>query len=148
MPKEHPRHSSPKRGAWAVIYCPATKKFLLGKRSNAVNNSGTWNLFGGQVDRGELPSKALKRELAEEAGWRIKSRHLRKLGKVAGLKKNKRVGDRELHYYLLKVSKEVAPRLNREHSCFAWFKCKDLPGKYNLPTAVAIELGLLKNLSK
>ncbi|TEA71385.1 NUDIX hydrolase [Pollutimonas harenae] len=148
MPKERSKHTPPKRGAWAVIYCPATGRFLLGKRSSAVNNSGTWNLFGGRVECDEEPSSALLRELAEEAGWRIKPKHLNKLGRVAGLKKSKRVGDRELYYYLLKVDKQLAPRLNREHSSYGWFKHKRLPGKYNLPTAVAIELGLLKNVSQ
>src|SRR3546814_17062134 len=88
------------------------------------------------------------RELAEEAGWRIKPKHLDKLGRVAGVKKSKRAGDRELHYYLLKVDKEVAPRLNREHSDYRWLKHKRLHGKYNLPTAVAIECGWLKNVTR
>ncbi|NYT59542.1 NUDIX hydrolase [Alcaligenaceae bacterium] len=147
MAKERSRHTLTKRGAWAVIYCASTGKFLLGKRSSAVNNSGAWNLFGGRVEHDEDPTKALVRELAEEAGWRVKSKRLNKLGRVAGSKNSQRVGDRELYYYLLKVDKEFAPRLNHEHSSYGWFKRKRLPGKYNLPTAVAIELGLLKNIS-
>ena len=63
--------SSPRRaGAWAIIHCTTTDKFLLGKRSSAVNNGGAWNFFGGRIDRGEAPCRALLRELAEEAGRR------------------------------------------------------------------------------
>jgi len=61
MQKEH---SQP--GAWAVIYCSATGKFLMGKRSSKVNNGGAWNLFGGRIDDGERPREALVRELDEE----------------------------------------------------------------------------------
>ncbi|MCC2596683.1 NUDIX hydrolase [Pusillimonas sp. MFBS29] len=146
MAKERSTPLASKRGAWAVIYCATTGKFLLGKRSSAVNNSGAWNLFGGRVESDEAPTKALVRELAEEAGWRVKPKRLSKLGRVAGSKNSQRVGDRELYYYLVKVDKEFVPRLNHEHSGYGWFKHKRLPGKYNLPTAVAIELGLLKNI--
>ena len=30
-------------GAWAVIYCATTGKFLMGKRSAKVNKAGAWN---------------------------------------------------------------------------------------------------------
>ena len=36
-------------GAWAVIYCATTGKFLMGKRSAKVNKAGAWDLFGGRV---------------------------------------------------------------------------------------------------
>jgi len=143
MAKQHTRHSPPKAGAWAVIYCAATGKFLLGKRSGAVSNSGAWNLFGGRVHRGEEPCEALMRELAEEAGLRVKPKHLSKLKRVAGARKNKSQRDRDLHYYLLKVERELVPRLNHEHSGYGWFTRDQLPERFNLPTTVAIERGLL-----
>ena len=52
-------------GAWAVIYCAATGKFLMGKRSSKVNKSGAWNLFGGRIDNGERPREALEKILSE-----------------------------------------------------------------------------------
>lgn len=69
-------------GAWAVIYCATTGKFLMGKRSAKVNKAGAWNLFGGRIDNGERPRQALVRELGEEAGLNIKPQHLAKLRKA------------------------------------------------------------------
>lgn len=138
MDKEH---NQP--GAWAVIYCAATGKFLLGKRSSRVNKSGAWNLFGGRVDHGERPREALVRELGEETGLSIKPRHLEKLHTVSRRHRSGQA-ERDMHYYVVKANREFAPRLNREHSDFRWFKAKQLPSKFNLPTWIAIKNGLLE----
>jgi 8-oxo-dGTP diphosphatase len=132
--------STPPPGAWAVIHCTTTDTYLLGKRSSAVNNGGAWNLFGGRVDRGEAPAEALMRELAEEAGLRIKPKALRRISTI----RHRAADDRELHYFLLEVERELAPRLNREHSRYGWFKRRRLPSRFNVPTHVAIKRGLLE----
>lgn len=134
-------------GAWAVIYCAATGKFLMGKRSSKVNKSGTWNLFGGRIDSGERPKEALVRELDEEAGLSVKPRHLTKLHTVTRRLRPGQVG-RDMHYYLMKTDREFSPRLNREHSDFRWFKAKQLPYKFNVPTWVAIKNGLLAKVAQ
>lgn len=144
MAKERFKPSPAKTGAWAIIQCIETGKFLLGKRSEVVNNSGLWNFFGGRVDRGEAPRKALMRELVEETGLRVKEKQLIKLGRVSSISGD--MADRDMHYYLLRVSQEIAPRLNREHSNFRWFKRGSLPEKFNRPTTAAIKRGLLKKL--
>jgi len=146
MAKERSRQSPPRAGAWAIIYCAATDKFLFGKRSAVVSNSGAWNFFGGRIDRGEGPCSALRRELAEETGLRIKSKRLSKLSWIAKPGKGKRACGRELHYYLLTVDREVVPRLNHEHSGFGWFKRNSLPARFNRPTTLAIRRGLLKTI--
>lgn len=130
-------------GVWAVIYCSATGKFLMGKRSSKVNKSGRWNLFGGRVDNGERPRDALLRELCEETGLSIKSRHLTKLHTVIQ-RVHSGQDERDMHYYVIKADREFSPRLNREHSDFRWFKAKQLPSKFNLPTWIAIKKGLLE----
>lgn len=129
-------------GAWAVIYCTATNKFLMGKRSSKANNGGTWNLFGGRVDNGEHPRQALVRELGEETGMSIKPRHLSKLHTVT--RRSRAGGDgRDMHFYVIKAEREFSPRLNREHSDFRWFKSKQLPSRFNVPTSIAVRKGLL-----
>jgi len=130
-------------GAWAVIYCAATNKFLLGKRSAKVNKSGAWNLFGGRVDSGERPRAALVRELGEEAGLNIKPRHLTKLDTVTRRLRS-RQDERDMHYFVIKADREFSPRLNREHSDFRWFKATQLPSRFNGPTSLAIKNGLLE----
>ena len=129
-------------GAWAVIYCAATGKFLMGKRSSKVNKSGAWNLFGGRIDNGERPKEALVRELDEEAGLSVKPRHLAKLHTVTRRLRSGHA-ERDMHYYVIRADREFSPRLNREHSDFRWFKAKQLPAKFNEPTWVAIKNGLL-----
>lgn len=130
-------------GAWAVIYCTATGKYLMGKRSAKVNKGGAWNLFGGRIDNGERPKAALIRELGEEAGLSIKPRHLAKLHMAT---RRLRPGQdaRAMHYYVVKADREFSPRLNREHSDFRWFNPKQLPSKCNSPTWFAIQKGLLE----
>lgn len=144
MAKDRVKPSSARTGAWAIIQCIETGKFLLGKRSEVVNNSGRWNFFGGRVDRGEAPRKALMRELVEETGLRVKEKQLIKLGRVSSISSD--VAERNMHYYLLRVSREIAPRLNHEHSNFRWFKPGSLPEKFNRPTTAAIKRGLLDKL--
>lgn len=56
--------------------------------------------------------QALTRELAEEAGLRIKPKALRRISTI----RHRDADDRELHFFLLEVERELAPRLNREHS--------------------------------
>ena len=134
-------------GAWAVIYCAATNKCLLGKRSAKFNKSGAWNLFGGRIDSGEQPKEALARELGEEAGLSIKPRHLTKLDTLTRRLRS-RQDERDLHYFVVKADREFTPRLNREHCDFRWFKAKQLPARFNSPTSLAIKKGLLEKAAR
>lgn len=83
------------------------------------------------------------RELAEEAGLQVKPKHRNKLSRVATIRS---ADNRDLHYYVLKVDREVVPRLNREHSRYGWFKRSRLPVTFNHPTTVAIKQGLLQKV--
>ncbi|WP_346285301.1 NUDIX hydrolase [Zoogloea sp.] len=145
MAKDRVKPSSSQAGAWAIIRCADTGKFLLGKRSDEVNNAGAWNFFGGRVDRGEDPRRALVRELIEEAGLRVKEKQLIRLGRVSG-GRDRDAGERDMHYFLLRLDQEIVPRLNREHSSFRWFKRRSLPARFNRPTIVAIRQGLLNKI--
>jgi 8-oxo-dGTP diphosphatase len=136
-------------GAWAVIHCPETRNFLLGRRSEQVNKPNLWNLFGGHIGSNEQPVEALARELAEETGLRLASRDLIRLGGVEGAEVHE-IGYvnalRELHYFLLLTRSEIEPVLNYEHSEFRWFSADKLPGNVNRPTAIALSIGLVQKV--
>lgn len=134
-------------GAWAVIYCPTTGKFLMGKRSAKVNKAGAWNLFGGRIDDGERPRQALLRELGEEAGISIKPKRLAKLDTVSRKLRSRQV-ERDMHYFVIRADHEFSPRLNCEHSDFRWFTAKQLPSRFNGPTSLAIKRGLLEKAAR
>ncbi len=105
-------------GAWMVIYCYKTDKFLLGKRSNQVRKPRLWDFFGGHLDPGESPEAAVLRELAEETGLTPQDEHVRFLGETDLGALGYANGLRELHYFLLLTDQEVAPRLGPEHTHF------------------------------
>ena len=50
------------------------KKYLLQLRDNKKNIffPGFWGLFGGRLDKNELHSKAIKREIKEETNLNVK----------------------------------------------------------------------------
>lgn len=56
-------------GAGGVFYALSTGRFLLAHRSSEVNEPDTWGVWGGSIEKGESPEKALKREIKEEAGF-------------------------------------------------------------------------------
>ncbi len=130
-------------GAWALIYCHKTGKFLLGKRSQLVHKPGCWNFFGGHLEPGESPLKAVLRELGEETGLSpaaadlqsLGSHRFQELGYVAGL--------REFHYFVMFTDRELTPKLGSEHSLFRWFAPTAIPRNVNRPSSVAISIGLV-----
>ena len=130
-------------GAWMVIYCYKTDKFLLGKRSNQVRKPRLWDFFGGHLDLGESPEAAVLRELAEETGLTSQDEHIRFLGETDLGTLGYANGLRELHYFLLLTDQEVTPMLGPEHTHFRSFKAQEIPKGLNRPSNVAIEIGLI-----
>ena len=61
-----------KASVWCVLRNDQGK-FLLLKRSKSANNGGQWNFPGGNIDPGETPKTAGKREFWEECGVNIVS---------------------------------------------------------------------------
>lgn len=130
-------------GAWMLVYCYKTGKFLLGKRSTLVRKAGLWDFFGGHLNPGESPRAAVLRELAEETGLTPQDRYVRPLGEVGMSTLGYAVGLRELHYYLIFTEQELIPKLGPEHTDYHWFEPHDLPKDLNRPSSVAVEIGLI-----
>ena len=129
-------------GAWALIYCHKTGKFLLGKRSQLVHKPGLWNFFGGHLEPGESPRVAVLRELDEETGLSPDMAELQPLGTARFSELGYAAGLREFHYFVLFTERELKPKLGPEHSLSRWFAATAIPKNMNRPSSVAIEIGL------
>ena len=106
----------------ALFYAKSTKRFLFLLRNNG-KTAGTWGIVGGKKEDGDVTTfEALKREVVEEIG------HMPDIVKVIPLelfvsKDNKFY----YHTYLLVVEDEFLPKLNEEHSGWAWCEIDRYP---------------------
>jgi len=60
------------RGAGIILISAKGKVLLQQRDENASWNKNLWSEFGGQIEQGETPEEAIKRELKEELGIKIK----------------------------------------------------------------------------
>ncbi len=58
-----------KAGAGCIFLARSTGRILLAHRSEMVEQPGTWGGWGGAINSGEDPEQAVRREVAEEAGY-------------------------------------------------------------------------------
>jgi len=80
---------------------------LFELRSPKVNNPNCWGLFGGGVNDGERPVKAMRRELREETGFDFRDFDCVVPAGVALL-------------YGKIVDREIAPKLSEESAGYTW----------------------------
>lgn len=125
------------QGAGILFLCPSSGRILLVKRSQEVNEPGTWGIIGGAIDPGENPLEAALREAEEEIGV-SSTRGLRLVPAFVFSQ-----GDFRYHNFLGVVPKEFEPRLNWEADGYVWASLDGLPG--NLHFGVK---ALLKNSLK
>lgn len=106
---------------WIAIVCSGTGQVLLAQRSLATRNAGRWNFFGGGVDAGEHPKDTALRELAEEAGIRVRRSALAYLGECL-------TGDKRNLLFAIASKAEFQPRLNHESQDWRWVPMAGLAG--------------------
>ena len=58
-----------KQGAGCLFLAKDTGRICIAHRSQAVEQPGTWGTWGGAIDSGEDPVKAVRREVKEESGY-------------------------------------------------------------------------------
>jgi 8-oxo-dGTP diphosphatase len=118
LPKR-PEHPNGRLCVGAVIVDDEGRVFVHRRGPDRTLFPGCWDLPGGHVEPGEAPLDALRREIEEETGWRLR-RVVAELGETTwtgddGIRR------RELDY-LVEVDGDLsAPRLERPHHVeFAW----------------------------
>jgi 8-oxo-dGTP diphosphatase len=103
----------------AVIVDDEGRVFVHRRGPNRTLFPGCWDLPGGHVEPGEAPLEALRREIEEETGWRLR-RVVAELGETTwtgddGIRR------RELDYLVEVDGDLAAPRLEWPHHVeFAW----------------------------
>ena len=105
------------QGAGCVFLAQDTKRFLLAHRSSAVEQPGTWGVWGGAINAREDPKTSATREAEEESGYsgQIKMIPLY----VFEAKKNGKVVFKYFNF-LAVIPTEFTPRLNWESQGFQW----------------------------
>ena len=99
----------------ALFYATSTKRFLFLLR-NQGRTAGTWGIVGGRQEKSDANDyEALKREVSEEIG------EMPIVKKTIPLELFVSKDDRFFyHTYLLIIENEFIPKLNHEHTGWAW----------------------------
>ena len=106
-------------GAGVLVYCRKTNRFLLGLRSELVNEPGTWGTFGGKIEDDSDPKLAAKRELEEETKYNghINLIHFDTF----------KSGNFKFYNFLGIVEKQFEPTLDWENDDAQWFSLDEFP---------------------
>jgi hypothetical protein len=99
-----------------------TQRFLLLLRAQG-KTAGTWGLVGGKKEPGDItPIDTLNREISEEIGLQPK------ITKTVPLEwYSSRDDSFYYHTYVLIVDREFIPKLNNEHTGYAWVDLNSWP---------------------
>lgn len=108
------------RNAAGVLFVAPDGDVLVLRRSgDEANYAGHWALPGGGVDAGETPDQGAARECAEEIGVRPESMKL--------LDRRRTPTGMTFHTFAAPARDKFVPRLNGEHTGYAWAPLDALP---------------------
>jgi 8-oxo-dGTP pyrophosphatase MutT (NUDIX family) len=98
--------------ASGVILRAKSGRVLVLQRSNEGDAPGLWALPGGKIEKGENAKTAVIRECLEETGYLFGTPELQIM----------QTNDGEVDYitFLKNIDDEFVPKLNEEHTAFAW----------------------------
>ena len=103
-----------------LFYAKSTKRFLFLNRQQ--KQKGTWGMVGGSTHDTETPWQGLQREIIEEIGFQPT------ISKTIPLElfvsKDTRF---KFHTFVCVVDTEFVPKLNVEHSGYAWVSVNAWP---------------------
>ncbi len=107
-------------GVAALIYDPASEKYLLLRRAAARDfQAGAWECVTGRVDQGESYEQALRREVDEEIGVQIR---IEFIVAVTHFYRGDPIPENELLgvIYGCTIAGQVEPEFGLEHSEQRW----------------------------
>ena len=103
-----------------LFYAKSSKRFLFLNRQQ--KQKGTWGMVGGSTHETETPWQGLQREIVEELGFQPT------ISKTIPLElfvsKDTRF---KFHTFVCVVDTEFVPKLNVEHSGYAWVSVNAWP---------------------
>ncbi len=103
--------------AGASFFCTRTKRFLFLLREGSKYHN-TWGFVGGKIEPHESVIDGLKREITEEVG---DNHWLPYVSKIIPLEQfTSDDNNFTYHTYMMLVDMEFMPKLNHEHSGYAW----------------------------
>jgi uncharacterized protein len=116
--------------AAGILLLSKEGRVLLLRRSEVGDAEGLWALPGGKIEDGESAESAAARETFEETSYRVGH---------AGMLLMRRVRD-EVDYttFLKTIDDEFVPKLNEEHTSFAWVLPEEALFNIPLPAPTAI----------
>lgn len=95
---------------------------MLRRSSTEGNYKGHWSLPGGKAEDGETPELAADREAREEMGDAVPA------GEKKVLDRRQTPNGMVFHTYVQPVADKFVPKLDSEHSGYAWASLDMLPG--------------------
>jgi 8-oxo-dGTP pyrophosphatase MutT (NUDIX family) len=127
-----------RKGAGVILFCPATQRILLVRRSSDITSWPlTWAGVGGAMEPGETPVQTARREVQEEIGYNIhgpmtllyvwKNPNLeailkkKKAGYYSGEVSSSKPPFIAYYNFMAEVPLEFEPALNWENDQSGWF---------------------------
>lgn len=129
------------QGAGILLVAKDTGRVLLALRSTEVNEPNTWGVPGGEIEPGENPAKAARREAAEELG----------VGRLKLIPAYVfEAEDFKYYNFIGIVPSEFEPILNWETQRVEWFDVDDLPSPlhFGVKRLFANSGDLIRSLAK
>ncbi len=103
-----------------LFYAKSSKRFLFLHRQQ--KQKGTWGMVGGSTHDTETPWQGLQREIVEEIGFQPTISKTIPLELFVSKDTKFR-----FHTFVCVVDQEFAPKLNVEHSGYAWVSVNSWP---------------------
>lgn len=110
-----------KHAAGILFVAPDGDVLLLRRSSAEANYAGHWALPGGGVEAGETPEVSALREAREEMGVDAE-------GRLKPLDRRITPTGTAFHTFAFPTKAKFVPKLNGEHSGYAWAPLDQLPG--------------------